>query len=939
MYENVEKIDNNVKRVNSFDRNVNVELIESSCNIRQDPKCKISLNTKLTVQEVDDGLEIGDNTSSRSSLYSIPSLEWDGKCKSEYIFRTRSLPRQKNRHVDTNKLYRTRSHGGFINNFLKDPEPVHYHLPRCRSCGANNNSYVWELRKEEESSHKTKQQSSIYYSVDNIPQKCMEECNSEANIVKVKEKLVPVYKITKELPEFVDSQEFTEDNYLGDIENSFNSENQTVIEKSSPVNDSNVAESTENDGNKDKDDTYRAEVVPIITEIEDLNNNNTSDSTEGEYHSFTDEIEFEEMSYESPVKDLVDKDIRDYSVPINFYCEDYDNKDNSPRISPQKRREIKATALEPILEESKSTYDDSSDSHNSINKNVDVNPILDNVMTDILTKAVAIVEVGNGSYKKITSEVLQNEYLHKDNFVADNDSYDTNDIEVLSNPIISAIDVYKESDNIKTNNEDNKDDIRVKPDLNSENIEEIFSITRIIEDLETNINFNETVLTETSESDTNPSYKVVEALIYYIFDAAFYMCTRNNKNLKNKTERKVVTVVDNEDILLTAKNLWPDEDKIINEDVVIAREFDASFVDQKDHIRTKRVSVDSVIVLKDLETRLNLDINNKFTYANERVIENCLVYYSNDDNTSIEIEGKSSLIEELEIENIMNMLDNEDFIEINEENNYQSENRLSDISPPDVCGEQSHEENIERTVSLLNNTFVLDDTEQDMNDAFVEDVDESENSNLFVNCNESPIKNTNDSFVGDDLSVLYEKDNTILGSPFVKKAPVISMSQTENTGGIKYWLSFDDNLTVTEELNGRTVRKFKDHIPSFVTVDFKDTGNEFNCKTDFAKRSSILLEDAKTSNNGKPNNYDYPSVSHAEYTTCDSDLIDCDSNSDTPTKRLIYDSRIDLHTKSNSRLYSSWPPFEQTLFYRIISKFRMSESFDTNEFDKVRIES
>ncbi|XP_075988985.1 uncharacterized protein LOC142984964, partial [Anticarsia gemmatalis] len=310
--EDKEELTTNNRSKHEFSRTANFEnIIKNFDSPRKHPKCKLSLTNRLA-QESNLG-----HASSRSSLYSIPSIEWDGRCKSDYGLRTRSLTRQRTH----GKLFRTRSHSGFINSYLKDPEPNHFHLPRCNSCGAANVSYAWELSKAKNTKN------SLYYSVDNLPQKCSEDVEKQT----VVEKVVPVFKIDKK-EEFVESQEFNEDYYIGEIGNSFSSENQTVIEK----NEATVVCNTEN---KDM-------FVEDLAVNDDINK--TIESVEGEYHSFTDL----EDSYESPVKDLVEKDIRDYSVPIDFYCDDFKVKDD--KRSPLKVKNL----LEPILEESKSSYGD-----------------------------------------------------------------------------------------------------------------------------------------------------------------------------------------------------------------------------------------------------------------------------------------------------------------------------------------------------------------------------------------------------------------------------------------------------------------------------------------------------------------------------------------------------------------------------------------------------
>lgn len=66
---------------------------------------------------------------------------------------------------------------------------MHYHVPTCRSCGATNVSYAFELSKDERVK-KAKIHSSVYFSVDNLPEKCSEEVERDATYVKVQEKFV-----------------------------------------------------------------------------------------------------------------------------------------------------------------------------------------------------------------------------------------------------------------------------------------------------------------------------------------------------------------------------------------------------------------------------------------------------------------------------------------------------------------------------------------------------------------------------------------------------------------------------------------------------------------------------------------------------------------------------------------------------------------------------
>lgn len=379
------------------------------------PKCKVNLHSRLLSSNESvraDALELYQpgHASSRSSLFSIPSLEWDGR--REFVFKTRSLPRQ-SRKASKGRLFRTNSHAGFANSFLKDPKPEHYHLPRCSSCGAANNSYAWELTK----SSLSKRSAELSTSLDSALPKCIDdiakEKTQEFDVVKVKQKVVPVFQVAVlkgSESEFVESQEFTEDCYFGDMQSSYSSDNMTVIEKTpvkldalkeqlqehSPVDDESkmvynkvVIELKERF--EEKSDMHRAEVAvadPDITNYVCVVDNtvtttrdavelkaetketgeeddmvidriNSMETMHGDYLNFSDDIDFTQAIYESPVKDLVEKDIRDYSVPINFYYEDYDKEDS--KISPRKKREMaNATVLEPILEESKSSYGDAS---------------------------------------------------------------------------------------------------------------------------------------------------------------------------------------------------------------------------------------------------------------------------------------------------------------------------------------------------------------------------------------------------------------------------------------------------------------------------------------------------------------------------------------------------------------------------------------------------
>ncbi|XP_053623070.1 uncharacterized protein LOC128682430 [Plodia interpunctella] len=1042
-----------------------------------------------------ESLEMAGNASSRSSLRSIASLEWDGRCKSEYVFRTRSLPRQKAN--STQNLYRTRSHSGFVNSYIKNPDPTHYHLPRCRSCGTINNSYVWELTRE--SLGKIRMPNSMYFSVDNIQQKCIDEGLFEPNLIKVKEKVLPVYKIVKQEAEFVESQEFNEDNYLGDLGNSFSSENQTVIEQ---ANAKNVCVSPKSEIVQVQESEIRHREVPVVN-TDDINNN-TIESTEGEYHSFTDEMDFEDATYNSPVKELVEKDIRDYSVPIKYYCDDY-KKSCSPQKSPQKFCEntSKATILEPILEESKTSDDlnvDNKSKESSFEPDVTGNEISKEIDED---DKADINEENNDMISSVTSDEKEKCNLEKEiheyeqtvtkNFEFINkqynslieskstDSMDTDSlivkaslvakpleisdivrISVVSNTssaveatsfnstvefeiyelisdivssLLNKIDFENDSvhffhnfaqGHFKTNCEvDNKNNNSIDPKLNdvydiksdlvltqkyledkfiaksvttdeiecneeilsydagfadkgevsensklgvtivvpiinyelsisseekitedsnkNENISEalnisnqdFFSIKQIIEELETNVNLNETVLTEVSESE-NQTNKIIQPILYHVFDRAYGMCSDRFKKSTAKKTKRVVTVVDSEDILATAQSLW-------------------SNLEVKSEIKS---IVELNCDLKDLNNaheQTNFEENFMITETcfDDNTPDNCETYELKhkaentfDESTKIcdplshdTVDMKNeSQFEEPGVEDIVNICEEMSFNEnyayetqISNDNvdlNDSSHNKtIYDFSETTYDIAENFEENTEQKTEdeiILNETFILDDKDEHMNTAFVDSVDSNQNSKIVFDCNESPIKKSVANFVGEELSVLYEKDDTLMGSPFVKKAAVITMEQIESTGGVKYWLSFDENVEQDVKPVARTAKRMDDTLPSFVCFDFDESKLDTEAKEAYfeEKRRSGVLDNISFGMNTS-------SVS-LEYKTCESEIFDSKNELDEPQKKLLYDNRLD---KSKTRLYSSWPPFEDTLFYRIISQFRMSESFDPNDFN------
>lgn len=1163
-------------RNTNFDNIIKIYDSPDKPEAKTHPKCKLSLSHRLGNADY----------ASSCSLSSIPSIEWDGKCKSDYNSRTRSLPRQ--RVSSLSKLYRTRSHSGFINSYLKDPEPLHYHLPRCRSCCAisTTNSLKEDLML---SKNKDKMPSSVYLSVDNIHQKCIEETGK----VKVKGTVLSVFKVPK-VPEFVESQEFNEDNYLGEL-NSFSSNNQTVIEKTD-VTVTKVIESDKEMREDENSETYRAE----LAQIENDENDNTLETTEGEYLSFTDDFE---EAYESPVKDLVEKDIRDYSVPIDFYCDDYNKRNDSPKKSSFICREGLKNVLEPILEESKSSYGDDSGNLSQEKRDSDVQLTAAKSLEDVIDAVVIVVQSNEVcevvkmqeiNPNKQKQEIVNiNAQLNKENNLEIVNMHEVNTekwenviipideensemVEMLETPAEnktvektkikrdespgvevpsdianqvvelfgneskcveietkgerkSSIDYSVTSSTIETlsfnstvefekyevivdllanllnkidyegtnrvffnlgennqntidlqkgkaepgkiinqNTDETNDDKHCKNKTNILEKDEHFSITKMIQEFEEqSVNLNETVLTENSESGITEPFKVAESLLYYIFDRVFVVENGKNKKRPNKT---VVTVVDSEDIMYTAVTLWPEFD--VNENFEISIIFDGEqnnleqndfAVDELLHYNDYEQNDAAVVELLHYEDELEEEVrsndlaesylpdfnmsdysttdfvdkhpNETYENFNEQIDEELLrhngevktvVNYHFDDNwthvkydeeTRLELGQKVTqnelnvsvdgdhLIPEKFIESELEMVRNNPIDSLDNHNSafnkddysttddeeckelsqnsieiaddivfkissnisqavndvsmrYEETNTTMDIydenNDKETVVEKSYDfiEDIVEKTDDVNKTFIEKDDK--MNTAFVHEEFHShassprKDSKIFDACDESPIRKPNTSFVGQELSVLYDKDDTILGSPFVKQAAVIAMSQTENIGGIKYWLSFDDTVTENNDLSyvRRSLKNTDDAIPSFYGVTFENDDEVGNDKRHFNRKRSILINEIDNKNDALQNVGEYsndvngienltemptftsPGSSHF-YETCESTWLD-----DSQQKKLLYEVQ-----RRQDRLHMSWPPFEDTLFYRIISNFRMSESFDASELDRARIDT
>ncbi|KPJ16398.1 hypothetical protein RR48_01929 [Papilio machaon] len=653
------------------------------------------------------------------------------------------------------------------------------------------------------------------------------------------EKTVPVYKVDINTNEFVESQEFNEDNYL-EMSNSFSTDNQTIIENN----------------NKETTDIDRQEVdkkdLPNIKEIEtntDKIDSNSEVPEEGEYHSFHDEMDFEEAVYDSPVKKLVEKDIRDYSVPINFFCSDY-GRNEVPTYQSPRKCDVQRI-LEPILEESKSINSDESNNFSCIEQvkidlnvpkldkkeeteDIDSNKCLQQEIYEISDKNEAKIKPENLTEENIFR--MPNKVIAKDakikmqvtdsvrlsySSIASSEglSFDSTiefeKLEIISDIIgiiINRIDfdnIYPNINEVNNNNNDleitniNKNEISI----NEQQTFETFSIMDIVKEIERNESFNST-------NDSNmqsESHRIVEAIIYYIYDRSFYIASQKNKR---KQVKRVITVVDNEDILYTTSPLFlfieditakinlesdcsSNKGDVCDKDINETNKFEPKVVYNKEEFNDNGMKKDSINVLD----------NKKTTEENIKVPSHIQYNSMVTNNDSIQVRCNDTILENKEIDNPSSIIDN---IEVISDKTYVIKQEEEEVEDP------------------LNDTFILD-TENEMNTAFLANEFSRSSSprrwnSVFDLCTESPIKNTGD-LSGSDLSLLYERNNTLLGSPFVKQAPVIAMSQTQNRGGLKYWISFDDSLNDVQERCCSKTKKFPDNkMPSFYSLDFNKDG-------------------------------------------------------------------------------------------------------------------
>lgn len=743
---------------------------------------------------------------STCSLNSVASLDWDYK-PGEYQYRTRSLPKSvRGKNFCAHNLFRTHSHAGFVNSRMKDPKPEHFHVPKCRTCGDSNSYFYYENL------------GTKFCSVDDLPQKCAEEMQF---IVKTKLEELPVYKVDNALLkddiEFIESQEFDEDCYI-DIEDQRAIQTEKSNQRNASVSYDAVIKQL-----KDKifdDGIYKADYAFVEESAETKNETFTTDTfvTCGEYLNFSGDFDLEQ-SYDASVRGLIQKDIRNYTVPIKYYCEDY-LKDISPKKSPRKLKEI-LKPLDPILEESKISSGDDSTGSNKNKPNLDSteNEQVNNrdlsvvelfskdkvdVGTEIVSQNVtqqvevpddsgAVCETENSevvvdALDAVLNKVNEPVFIYDDDevAVANKSSQSSEYLSIESSGDFEILEVVEEV--LETILREVS--MEIKP-LNFDGIgtEPTFSITKMIEDFEVRNQIHVDDLSFVSEVDTrSEADKVAESIMYFLLDSAFQIYSTNQvKPVRSKT---VVTVVDVEDILFTATPLW----------------------NETKYVRVGKMERD------------------------ECCFENA--------EKDIDI---SAIVDD-----VLN-----DFDEV-----------LQSMDDGDVSGEDTE---------LRQDTYTtIEDTKtQTMNTAFV--VDRS---------------------IFNETKTLYESEESILGSPFVKSAPILPMTQIEQRGGLKYWLSFDDYLPKNEEVV-RSFRKYtEEKVASFIKYETDDECDVEVESNDFKSAGARV----------------------AEFTT--------------DSKHTFVGSDVTVKPEPRLRRHSSWPPYDETVFYRILTKFRMSESFDPSDLDK-----
>ncbi|XP_047518695.1 uncharacterized protein LOC125058629 [Pieris napi] len=822
------------RTLHSFPRSPNFNHIVQKY---EGPKCKLNLNQKLTGA---DTVAVYKDTVSCSSTFSLQSLDSFPK----YHMRTRSLPRKLKNEFTS--VYRTRSHGAFVNSYMNNPEPEHFHIPKCDSCGSINNTYAWEMRKIDP---RYKQYGSLYYSIDNLANGLEEDnIDSKPNITKTCDE-VPRLDLKCE-EEFVESQEFNEDNYFDDVTNCLSQ---------------NHIETTEVQRTEDAktEGIFRAEYVTVQTQTDF--SYNTLDS-EGEYHSFTDDMleDIDAVVYESPVKNLVDKDIRDYSVPINFYCEEYGKKD-SPRVSPLKKKEApKNNVLEPILEESKSYEESTSDSNKTQHSETDLTDPKIVPKNEEIDTHYFFDDFKRPKEPPKRETLLQNDARSSCGMSTISlTSFDsTAEFEKLE-AVTEVIDLILGKINFDFYRDENLFAKSIQDTNNEPN--ELFSITDIISDIENNVLDYTPV--DISDSFITDSLKVAEAVLYYIFNRA--ICSSHSRKSKQIT-KTVITIVDVEDILLTTSREW----------MGIFHDF--TFI-ERDVIEDKRDTNKGIKQFdnKSEEVHIVLDISHGVPLYLDNIGSN-----TSDSNEDLPFYGNDSDVPDCppdakpKSENNENS-DNDEF-NLNFNHNFEE-------SSDTIC--DLLEKSIPTTPHLkedVNETFVIQDK---MNEAFVDSrfSHSSTPQRVVFECPESPINASR-----------YERDDSIL-SPFLKKTQVHSMSQTEHRGGIKYWVSFSDDIIETER-DGRSLKKFNDDsIPSYYVVDFEEKDN------------GEVLERNNFSNE-----------TFSKYESCESEIVE---------GKLIYDLR------EKRRMATSWPPSDESLFYRILSNFRMSQSFELSDLNYSKFEN
>lgn len=922
------------------------------------PNCKVSLNSRFkTVVDTKNKTESSSHVyDSKSSLHSVVSLDWDAKDRNDYVFKTRSLPRRTKVSSEKSKLYRTHSHSGFVNAFIKDPNPKHFHLPKSKSCGAINNNLLWELSRE-----CTQQFSSNNSDINNIPEDGLQNSVKLVNVCLKVVESKQNFQMT-----FIDSQEYIEDSYI--------STDTTTVSTDETDNDKVECNSIVK---LDEADAICEKHEPIFSK------DFCSDIDFSESTMHFEEIDFELGYYKSPVKDLIDKDIRNYIVPIQLYDDNSASDIVSPKQSPRKVTEF-FKPMTVILEEIVCSTD-SITSKDSVEKSDD-DPVLLNT-----------------TFKCETNEFGENltakELLEKSTKVIDFTSmFSTNN----SNTSVNSVDKFEEIDSVRdlTNSildiAENK--IQIEYKKNGETGGNVFNDNILIDDANLKSDDDNNLIKKNYVSDDESTKKILCKITDFIkpievISEEFFLysteATTSKDSLENIDDDQITTFkyeTNEFNNNLTSKELF--EKKVSTKVIDFTNMFSNTFSNSND-------SEDSLDEFEKLEsvsyiTHLILDIVdneiqtkyektckvgsffNKNIYIDDTHLKsdedsNLLKKFSKTKQLSTHKETKTqlkandilSIVNELdtsncsiELKNANNVFEDKNLQNLTSKRKYDNTSNYCVINPDTDTNSfikglfvENFEKETERELNesdtigsnlkaTARKDFLdLDASKELLYETFAQGVNENESETInmaFIEDTNSPVSN----------EVLFcDEKKSSFGST-LKKPSVLSMSQTEHSGGIKYWMTFDDdNKTEQNKYSSRRGSRFKvDQIPSFLAFEKDKKSSVQTCSNKYSKDISrspcnvnVTLSSESYGTASGDDGFDTSHLqSNSSYLDSMVTVLSCESDTSTSGKILLYNSNKANLTR---RQHLSWPPYDMSLFYRILSKFRLSNSLDIDNIN------